>query len=287
MAKAVFIATMESGSGKSIVTLGLMRMLFGKLAKVGYFKPIISDFKDGKKDNHIDTVRKHFKLDVSFDDCYAFTKSEVLEKQHHGGRDSIIDTIIEKYKYLEEKYDFILVEGTDFSGEGTATELKINSDIAKNLGIPAIIVESGTGKTIEDFSNNMLAAYDLFREREVEVLAVVANKINSKNLDWVCDELSKKLPKNVLIGAIPVIKHLANPSIKEVKEAIDAEVLIGEDNLHHEIEGFVVGAMQLHNYLPHLKENVLMVAPGDRSDLILGALQAHLSDNYPNFLELF
>ncbi len=281
MSKAVYIATMESGSGKSIVTLGLMRMLLGKIAKVGYFKPIISDFKDKKKDNHIDTVLSHFDLDISFNQAYAFTKSEVLEKQHTGEKDAIIDKIIEKYKALEEKYDFILVEGTDFSGEGTATELKINSDIAKNLGIPAIIVESGSDKTIDDFVNNMLAACDLFEEREVEVLAVIANKIKSKNINLVCGSLRKKLPSTIIVNAIPIITHLANPTIKEVKDALNAKVLIGADFLHHEITNFVVGAMQLHNYLPRLKENSLMISPGDRSDLILGALQAHKSDNYP------
>ena len=281
MSKAVYIATMESGSGKSIVTLGLMRMLLGKIAKVGYFKPIISDFKTQKKDNHIDTVCKHFQLDISFEEAYAFTKSEVLEMQHNGEQNKITDYIIEKYKNLEERFDFILVEGTDFSGEGTATELKINSDIAKNLGIPAIIVESGSHKSMEDFVNNMYAAYDLFKEREVEVLAVIANKIQEKNSTWIYKELRKKLPKHILVNAIPTIPHLINPTIKELKDTLGAKVLIGKDRLHLEIGNFVVGAMQLHNYLPRLKENTLMVAPGDRSDLILGALQAHISKNYP------
>jgi phosphate acetyltransferase len=47
MNKAIYIATL-SNSGKSIITLGLMSMLIGKTAKVGYFRPIIEDFEDGK-----------------------------------------------------------------------------------------------------------------------------------------------------------------------------------------------------------------------------------------------
>ena len=39
--------------------------------------------------------------------------------------------------------------------------------------------------------------------------------------------------------------------------------------------------MQLRNYLTHLKENSLVITPGDRADIILGALQANISDNYP------
>ncbi|HFS67383.1 MAG TPA: phosphate acetyltransferase [Flavobacteriia bacterium] len=281
MSKAVYVATMESGSGKSIVTLGLMQMLLGKVAKVGYFKPIISDFKDKKKDNHIDTVKKFFNLDINFDDAYAFTKSQVLENLHNGNQDYIIDKIIEKFKALETKYDFILVEGTDFSGEGTATELKINSDIAKNLGIPTIIVESGTDKSLEDFANNMYTAYDLFKENEVEVLAIIANRINTKNLNLVKEALQKRLPKKVVVCAIPEIQALSQPTIKEVKDELKAKVLFGKENLHHQISGFVVGAMQLPNFLPRIINNSLMVTPGDRADLLLGALQAHISENYP------
>jgi phosphate acetyltransferase len=42
-----------------------------------------------------------------------------------------------------------------------------------------------------------------------------------------------------------------------------------------------VGAMQLRNYLVHLKEDSLVITPGDRADIILGALQANESVNYP------
>jgi phosphate acetyltransferase len=55
MNKSVYIAS-EHNSGKSIITLGLMSILIGKTAKVGYFRPIIEDFDDGKLDNHIETV---------------------------------------------------------------------------------------------------------------------------------------------------------------------------------------------------------------------------------------
>src|SRR5690606_40951985 len=46
-------------------------------------------------------------------------------------------------------------------------------------------------------------------------------------------------------------------------------------------EHFSVGAMQLRNYLTHLKDNALVITPGDRADIILGALQANVSKNYP------
>jgi phosphate acetyltransferase len=55
--------------------------------------------------------------------------------------------------------------------------------------------------------------------------------------------------------------------------------------LNNEVGNFSVGAMQLRNYLLHLKEKALVITPGDRADIILEALQANESANYPSIAE--
>ncbi len=282
MNKAVFIATSEPHSGKSIVALGLMSMLLGKTAKVGYFRPIINDVEEGKKDNHVETVLNHFKLDMNYDEAYAFTRSEIIKKKNKGKVGEIIDVIIEKFKNLEDKFDFVLVEGTDFSGEGTVIELDLNVLIAKNLGIPTLIVESGVGKTLDEFLENLYLAYDSFREKDVEVLGVFANKVQHINIELVRNGLMNYLPSTVLVNVIPLIETLDSPTMREILEELDGKVLFGEEFLNNEIGPKAVGAMQLHNYLKYIQENVLVITPGDRADIILGALQAHISANYPS-----
>ena len=281
MNKAIYIATSEANSGKSIVALGLMRMLLGKTAKVGYFRPIIDDVKKGKKDNHINTIISHFNLNINPNEAFAFTRTEFINKRNEGKEGEIFDKIIEKYKTLEEKNDFMLVEGTDFSGEGTAIELDANILIAKNLGIPAIIVSSGVGKTLEEFVNGVHIAYDSFKEKEVEVLAVIANKVQEKNIEIAKKGIEENLPKDIFVSVIPLITSLNNPTIKEVVKAIDAKILFGKEHINNQSSKFIVGAMQLRNYLGHLCENCLIITPGDRADIILGALQANISSNYP------
>ena len=282
MNKAVYIATSENNSGKSIVTLGLMSILIGKTAKVGYFRPIIEDFKDGKVDNHIETVISHFNLDIAIEDAYAITKSKLIKKKNKGKIGEVIDLIIEKYKKLEEQFDFVLVEGTSFSGEGTVIELDMNVLIAKNLGIPTIIVGSGVDKTLEELIDSLYLAYDSFKVRDVEVLSVIANKVQLENVQLVTDGLKSSLPKEVLVNSIPIISSLNHPTIKEIVDELKGRVLFGEAFLNNEVGNFSVGAMQLRNYLLHLKEKALVITPGDRADIILGALQANESANYPS-----
>ena len=281
MSKAIYIATSEQNSGKSIITLGLMSILIGKTAKVGYFRPIVEDFVDGELDNHIETVLSYFNLDIKFEEAYAITKSKLIKKKNKGKIGEVLDLIIEKYKRLEERFDFVLVEGTSFTGEGTSIELDLNVLIAKNLGIPTIIIGSGVGKTLEELVDSLYLVYDSFKVKDVEVLSVFANKVQPENIDLVTKGLQKSLPEGVLINTIPLISSLNNPTMQEIVNELDAKVLFGSNYLNNEIGHFSVGAMQLHNYLVHLHDNALVITPGDRSDIILGALQANESANYP------
>ncbi|MDE3741979.1 phosphate acetyltransferase [Maribacter polysaccharolyticus] len=282
MSKAIYIATTEPNSGKSIVSLGLMQMLLGKAAKVGYFRPIIEDYPEGVKDNHITTVISHFNIPMEYGEAYALTRSEVNDKNNQNKEDEVLDTIIEKFKAIEKRFDFVLVEGTDFSSEGSITEWDINVLVAKNLGIPTIILGSGVGKTLGELVNNIYMAYDSFRNKGVEVLMVVANKVQPENIGIVKEGLEAQLPGNILIGVVPMNPVLKNPTIKEIVEVLDGKVLFGEEYLNNQAGHFGVGAMQLRNYLTHLKKDGLVITPGDRADIILGALQANLSANYPN-----
>ena len=281
MNKAVYIATTEAKSGKSIISIGLMQMLLGKTAKVGYFRPIIDDYPVGKKDNHIDTILSYFDLEMKYEETFAFTRSEIIRKKNENKEDELISKIIDQYKSIEDRFDFILVEGTDFSGEGSIIEWDINVQIAKNLGIPTILITSGVGKTLDELISNLYMAYDSFKNSGVEVLMVTANKVQPENVSLVKNALLKNLPTDVLSGVIPMNKTMANPTVKEIIEVLNGKILFGESFINNQAGAFSVGAMQLRNYLTYLKENSLVITPGDRADIILGALQANISANYP------
>ncbi len=281
MNKGIYIATLESNSGKSLISLGLMRTLLGKTEKVGYFRPIIDDVETGQKDNHIDTIISYFKIPIKYEDAFGFTRSEIIQKRNEGKSGEIIDTIIRKYKKLEDEFDIVLVEGSDFSGEPNVFEFDVNVLIAKNLGIPVIIVASGKGKTKEVLFGNLQMVYQAFVNKDVRVLAMVTNKIQLENMDLALNGMREFLPENVGVFAIPLLDTLSNPTLKEILKELGGKVLFGEEFLDNQTGNFGVGAMQLRNYLNHLKDESLVITPGDRADIILGALQANVSTNYP------
>jgi len=281
MTNAIYIASSSSFSGKSIIALGLMNMLAGKTKKIAYFKPVINEPLEKGKDVHIDTIVTHFGLNDDYNDMYAFTKDQVLSLRSEGNDATIIDTIIARYKKLEETHDFIVVEGTDFMSEGITFEFDANITIAKNLGIPVILVTNGEQSPAADTAAKLLSSYQSFNDKEVQVLAIVANKVKETEVQELQQALNKRLPKDVLGAVIPFNKDLSNPTMKEIAAAVNGAVLFGTTLLSNQVDHSIVGAMQLRNCLTRLKENTLIVTPGDRADIIVAALQANLSKNYP------
>ena len=281
MSKSIYIATTQPNTGKSLLSLGILRMMLTKSSRVGYFRPIIND-KDGSGiDHHTKTAIDFFELDLKYQDCYAYEQKEVLQLLAQDKIDVVLNTVIEKYKKLEAQFDYVLVEGSDFSGERSFTELDINLNIAKNLGIPAMIVASGIGKNAQDFTDALFITYQSFIEKEVDVIGIVANKVTREDLEIVAEKLHHKIPSSVQLSIIPKIDFLNNPTVKEVTETLNGKVLFGDVFLDNTIGNFTTGAMQLRNYLVHLEEDTLVITPGDRADIILGALQANVSSNYP------
>ena len=281
MSNAIYIASSDSLSGKSLVALGLMNMLSGKTKKIAYFKPVINDYDNNSKDNHIETIAAHFGLKTPYEDMFAFTKDEVLRYRSEGNTAFVIDKIITKFKKLEETHDFVLVEGSDFLGEGVSFEFDANIAIAKNLGIPVVLTLNAAGHEVEDIANSLLSSYQSFNAKEVQILSAVVNKVDPAITEELDKVLAKRLPKDILYSLIPLNKNLNNPTMKEITESVNGKILFGENALANQVDHEIVGAMQLRNCLTRLKENTLVVMPGDRADLIVAILQANISKNYP------
>ncbi|WBO85156.1 phosphate acetyltransferase [Hymenobacter yonginensis] len=281
MSKAVFIATAEPYSGKSVVTLGLVHLLLGQAQRVGYFKPIITPLADGQPDYHIQTVLQHFQLPLAYPDTYAYTGQEALRMVEAGRAGELLDTIIHRFKQLEAAHDFVVVEGTDFVGSSLALELDLNWQVARNLSVPVVLLISGLDKTVEQLVNAALSIRRDALESEVQVLALVLNRVAPAQLDEVRTLLRDQLPPETQLALIPESPALRSPTMQEIHDQLGGELLFGADQLTNPVDHFINGSMQVPNFLLRLEENVLIITPGDRADLILSALQANMSASYP------
>ncbi|GAB3921165.1 phosphate acetyltransferase [Mucilaginibacter myungsuensis] len=262
-----------------MIALGLVNMLLGKAQKIGYFKPVVNG--DEQKDSHIDTVLTHFQLPQTYDDACAFTRQEALDLLQHQKQGEMLDTIISKFKALEAASDFTVVEGSDFAGQATAFEFETNKLIAKNLNAPVILLVSGQDSSIAEIMQQAMNFWQAYHQQDIQVVALIVNRVKPEQADDIRALLTAQLPDTVLASVIPTDKSLENPTVAEIFEHLDGRVLFGEAQLENPVDNFVTGAMQVPNFLNYLKENVLIVTPGDRGDIIIASLQANMSSSYP------
>lgn len=284
MNRSVFVITPSSQSGKLIISIGLMQMLQRTTHKIAYFKPLIETKES--KDNHIDTILNHFKLNMQYEEAYAFTSSELAEYQSHGKINEIYDGIIKKYKSLEERFDFILVEGSDFRDEGSVFEIDFNGSLAKSLGVPVLLVIKDTFENEEELVNYASVEVNSFRAKDIDVIGVFVTRCHDKNCGIVRELADKTLGKGVLFYAIPNNDELGKPTMREIAEELNAHVLFGKEKLDTIVKNSMIGGMQLPNYLPRIVDDCVCIIPGDRADLIVGSMLANMSPNYPNLAGL-
>lgn len=279
MTNAIYLTTTEPFSGKSIFALGLVNLLASKTDKIAYFKPIIT-VKKREKDRRLQLIKQHFRLALPYEDMFSFTIEKAFKEINRKNESFLIDTIIEKFQRIQENSDFVVVEGTDFAGNSNNVEYNGNVSIAKNLGIPAAIILNCAGKSISEIVEQAISTTNSFVSNGVQVLTLVANKAEIGKEEEVSARLREVLSEEILISTIPVHLELSNPTMEEIRDAMGAKVLFGENLLTNRVDFVIVGAMQLRNFLQRLKNNTLVITPGDRGDIIIGALQANISKNF-------
>ncbi|MGC9333082.1 MAG: phosphate acetyltransferase [Anaerolineae bacterium] len=282
MSNSIYLATTEPHSGKSLISLGITDLVLRRTSRVGVFRPVIWVDSAEERDKNIDLLIRHFGLDLEYEDTFAFLRSEARHLIGQGRYDDVMNRIIEKYKTLEEQNDFILCIGSDPEGDGAVLEFDFNADVAKNLGCPVLILSNAVNQDIPSVISEVRTTLDAFLERGTQVLGMVVNRARLEMVSELRVALREELPdKDVLLSVIPNDKTLASPTIKEIAEQTGAQVLYGGSQLDRLAHDYLIIAMQLENYLQHLTDNALLITPGDRSEVILSALQAHQSHHYP------
>lgn len=283
MSNSLYISTIDPGSGKALVALGIIESLLRKTSKVGFFRPIINQLNSNKPDEDIELIINHFHLHQTYEESYGILYQEANELIAQHKNDQLLEIIIAKYKQLEKSCDFIICEGSDYTIDSSAFNYNINTEIAKTLGSFLIILVNGYKKPTKEVINSVELAVEMYQENDCPVLGVIINQANQKERDEIEKRLTEKYQEqNYLIGVIPYNENLDSPRLKDIAEQLDAEILYGKENLDRLVPNYIIAAMQMQHAITKIKEGCLAITPGDRGDIIIGMLQANQSVNYPN-----
>ena len=194
---SLYVTSLEAQSGKTPVALALMEQLSGRLQRVGVFRPVISA-PEGS-DRLIGLMREMYELPFSPQEMYGLTMEAARQFLTAGRYEELFGALLERYKAMESKADFVLCVGTDYTGVSTALEFDFNVEVARNLGSPVVVLMNGRGK-----------------EPDTLVQAVRAL------LDKVSNRKSVTPLRSLLIGSNPTRKGSLVDSMKQVVPGSDA-----------------------------------------------------------------
>jgi len=286
MANNLYVTMTEQHSGRSGVLLGVMQLLSRQVRKVAFFRPVITEPAANQCDPDTDLLLKHFKLEMKYEDAYAYTLKEARDMYSSDQRERFLENVLAKYKQLENNYDFVVCEGTDFLGADTAFEFDLNADIALNLDCPVLLVSNAFKKTATETIEASRSTIELFTDKGVDVPVVVISRsdFTMQESQDIVKKLSEQHGKDAapLVYVMPNDPVLAKPTMSDVQKTLNAEVLYGQNRMDNIVHDFSIAAMQMSNFLPYISQGQLVITPGDRSDIILASLTSRLSTSYPD-----
>lgn len=272
MATRIYVTSAEGGTGKSTVAVGLLETLKGSVARVGVFRPISRSGPE--RDYVLEMLLEHASARLDYETCVGITYPEL-----HENPDAALALIVDRFGAMEEACDAVVILGSDYTDVGSPTELATNARIAANLAAPVLLVlggraESGTFRAASDLADLARISGDELAAEHATVLARIVNRADPAALAEIASAVDG--------WAIPEDSELTAPLLRRVLDAADATLISGDDaGLERPVRDTVVAAMSVDNVLPRLTEGAVVVVPGDRSEVVLGAVMAHLSQTFP------
>ena len=285
MANSLYIAGIEPGSGKSLVALGVMELLSRRVRQIGYFRPVIPSKEI--RDNNIQLIDERYHLESTYDEMYAFAHDDAQAMVSKGSTEVLLKEVLNKYKALEGKCQFVLCEGTDFSGLSSAFEFDFNADVAANLGCPILVLVNGRRKTTDDIVGAVDLAHEAFGSKGCSIVATIVNRVVPGQRETVASRFTGRTGENGPVYFLPEIDLLGKPTVKEIAAALQAQIIQGTpEGLYRTVHDLKVAAMNFPHFLNHVADGDLVITPGDRSEVILASMAAALSDATPSIAGL-
>ncbi|MGJ8638101.1 MAG: phosphotransacetylase family protein [Opitutaceae bacterium] len=278
--KRIFIAATRMNDGKTTTSLALFAALRTMTKEVGFIKPVGQRFveveghqidEDSVLLNRIFDVKIPIQAMSPIAVHPTFTR-EFLDNPNQN-HEQLIDKMCRAFDRAAFQNEYIIIEGTGHAGVGSVFNLS-NADVARHLNAKVIIVaRGGIGRPIDEIAINKA----LFDQAGVEVIGAIINKVEPDKIEMVDKYCRIGLERMgiPLLGCIPMEQKLMRPSLNQIAEEVEGRWLNGQtDGGNERIDKVIIGAMAAKGLVDFLQRGVLIVAPGDREDIILAAIAA-------------
>ncbi len=273
--RRLYIAATSQNDGKTSCSIGLLSSLQAFAPAIGFMKPVGQRYVtvDGADvDEDVVLIHRITGCDCALKQMNPVAVPQYFTRQYLDDpsiHPQLEQSIRDAFAGIASQSDLVVIEGTGHAGVGAVFDLS-NAQVARLLDARVIIVTlGGIGHPVDEIALNRC----LFEREGVEVIGVIANKVLPAKFAQTREYLGKALARMglPLLGVIPYTSRLTWPTVRQLADAMRAEVIHGADYLDNAVAQVVVGAMTPHNALNFIRDDSLLIVPGDRDDLVLAA----------------
>lgn len=279
--RRIFVAATRQNDGKTTTSLGLFGALLSLGHNVSYIKPVAQRIVE--VENGVEVDEDTFLLNSIYDVKIPIAAMSPVAVDSQFTRrylddpaqlaPHIADTICRAFDRAAYEKDIIIVEGSGHAGVGSVFNAS-NADNAKMLNSKVVIVAAGgIGKPVDEIAMNKA----LFDSRGVECIGVILNKVLPEKMNAVRKYAAAALERLgvPLLGLLPVEQSLSSPNLSQIVQEICGQWLVplvkGKSQRAAHI---IVGAMSAQHIFNYIRENTVIIAPGDREDLLFALIAA-------------
>lgn len=273
MARKIFIAATGQNSGKTTTSVSLLHLARKKYDRIGFIKPIgpkPAMLRGATLDKDAILIAQVFGLhkDLRFMSpvvVYPDTTRKVIDGEIAVAE--LQDRILHAYAELEQRCDFIVIEGSGHPGVGSVLKLS-NARIARMLDAPVLMVTGGgVGNVVDTVSMNLA----LFEKEGAEVRALLANKLIPEKRESILDYLRRALANEpfAVVGGFDYQPVLANPTLRRVSKLLDLPLHGNRRDMGRIIHHVQIGAASTQRVAELLKASSLLIVTSSRDELLV------------------
>ncbi|KAJ0396908.1 hypothetical protein ATCC90586_009855 [Pythium insidiosum] len=293
-ADSLFVTSTDVIKKTSPVLLGLTHILEQKYESVGYFRPIAPTPTSDVRDHHMELLKSELELPQEIHQLYGATSERALESWLNGKEDDLVEEILTKYEECKKNHDFMIIEGAPIMSHESSMSWKINTDIAKAIGSPVLLLTDLAAVDVpdHDLAHEILARTRLGKEQVEEAglafMGTIANRVRARDAKALRFRLraafgAENLP---FLGFLPLDEMIASKRLNEVAHKLNAKQLFGSTIANHvTVSGALVATSFLKDLFAHMKthkDGLLVIASADRSDVMLGLLASRIPGVLPS-----
>lgn len=256
-------------AGLTSISLGVVRALQQNGRPVIYYKPVShTPVVAGGTEAVMTFTEKLFHLTPP----RPLPLAQVEEMVSSGEDDELIELIVSDFnRACTTEHDVAVIEGVVPDSERNFLASK-NAEIAAALNARIILVASVQNLTPEQAADQINLSLSEYTDSHTAIVGFILNKFTGHDAEAFAQAVASKLRLQVAcMGVVPFAPEKSARRVLDIARHLQARTVLGSEHMGNRVREIVVAGQSAIHMHERFKPNALIIAPGDREDIMMAA----------------